>query len=361
VILRNTVRPGCGSSAASQTSRAPKAPDLEDWALRPRIRGGGKGTILTGKPPAVSSETTSEASGWPLRRELFGLELVAGGDGTRLLRVLASEFPEGPAGPRLLSGQLIIELSHSRRPPEPPRSLLPGARLAGFLQQQEHLWLRTECGAELYGDARKGVGSIFVLPAACGRLSGQIGSGSGMLVSHLLRGRGLYTVHAAAVSASNGVLLICGMSGSGKSTTAAILASESDCSLLADDRVMLADRGGELIVFPYPRPSSLRPPMAGGIPDAVVQAATAPCRPAALLFPCVRPDSRTHVQRLDPMSALRAVLQASVVRSPWIDEHFRLVSRLVRETPSYALTVGSDWGRLTGAVRSVLAPLASAA
>lgn len=315
----------------------------------------------TVKRPAESSEATSEPGLWALRGDLFGLELVARGEGERVLQVLASEFPEGPRGPRLLSGRILIEVFHSLQSPPPPRPLIAGARLAGFLQHGEHLWLRTKCGTDLYGDAKRGVGRIHATPATVEDVGSELGSGLGMLLSHLLRGRGLYTVHAAAVRAAAGTLLICGPSGSGKSTAAAILAASADFSLLADDRVMLADFGGDLAVLPYPTASSLRSPMAGLIPHAPVGSRIAPSPPAALFFPSVRLDGPTELDAINRMASFRTLLGASVVPSPSVDEHFRLVSRLARETPAYALRLGSGWTNLPSAVNSVLARLSSVA
>lgn len=54
----------------------------------------------------------------------------------------------------------------------------------------------------------------------------------------LLKRRGLYSVHASAVAAGNGVLMICAPTGAGKSTLALALAL-SGMELLADDMVFI--------------------------------------------------------------------------------------------------------------------------
>lgn len=60
------------------------------------------------------------------------------------------------------------------------------------------------------------------------------------------------TLHGACIALDGAGVLIRGPSGSGKSSLALLLASAADGALVADDRVAVDVRGGEVIALPHP-------------------------------------------------------------------------------------------------------------
>lgn len=65
----------------------------------------------------------------------------------------------------------------------------------------------------------------------------------------LLRQRGHLTLHGSAVLFGQGAVLFLGISGAGKSTTAAVLRARG-CPVIADDVIAIDSRGPQLLTFP---------------------------------------------------------------------------------------------------------------
>jgi hypothetical protein len=288
----------------------------------------------------IALERSSDTE-FVLRRDLFGLQLRVESDDVRLLDAFEAELPEPMPAPPLLRGGITIALSCSHRPPPPPVALAPGYRGEAFHQEGERLWLRTEQGTEFYGDAGLGEGRIFCPESLRDRARSELAAAA-PLIGHLLRGQGLGTIHASAVRHGAWALLACGVSGSGKSSLAALLADRNGWELLADDRVLVLS-GKPAPILPYPGRSSLRSPADRWLKSAHPVPVAEPLQIRALLFPKVAPEFPSDVQRVTKPEALKRLMAVAVSPGPWVRRHLETAASLARETPGFAVTLGENW------------------
>ncbi len=130
----------------------------------------------------------------------------------------------------------------------------------------------------------------------------------------VLQLRGYEVLHASAVSTELGLLVLCGVSGSGKSTFASALSARGN-PLWADDAVVLDIRDDDAIALQVPFRLGLRPDAAaflatGGEDHGGGNAALAPATLLALLVlgPSEHDTVLADVRRLTASSAFTALL-----------------------------------------------------
>lgn len=195
------------------------------------------------------------------------------------------------------------------------------------------------------------------------------------ILSWWLRERDLYFVHSSGVGTDSGGLLIAGNNGAGKSTTA-LTCLNSGLKFFGDNYVLVG--GG-------PRPNlstlyasaSLRIPHAKNVPDILapfnpstsVQAGKQsaylnhvyPDRMAsglplrAIAFPLLTDAPETTFQLATKRDALMALVSNSITPLSGRDpEAFQFLASLVRRLPTYRLLIGTDRGRIPGAITRLL-------
>lgn len=185
-----------------------------------------------------------------------------------------------------------------------------------------------------------------------------------MLLLELLRGQGLFWLHAGCVARDGKAVVFAGHTGSGK-TTACLNLAINGFDFLAEDRCFVRAAGGRVAVLGYPRDTAVTPeslallpalrervgaatfsarklrlPAAALFPN--VSAATA--APCLVLFPRVTGEARTSFRRLPPQQALCRLLPNSLLASqPGVSaRHFEALASLVRSARTYDLELGRD-------------------
>lgn len=201
------------------------------------------------------------------------------------------------------------------------------------------------------------------------------------VLSAWLHDAGLLTVHAAAVGTAAGAALICGRTGSGKSTTA-IMCVGSELGYLGDDVVLVEPGAGG-----GPRLHSLygsaklnrdtlawRPDLAGHVvngdrldgekalvhvgaswPAAVLRAA--PLR--LLVVPRLAQQRTNTTTPISPTTAFRAMVPDSLFTTMGpAAEMIAAIGALVREVPAVELSLGRDVDGIPAAVGAAIAAAA---
>lgn len=229
---------------------------------------------------------------------------------------------------------------------------------------------------------------LFSLDLAAGRVEGWLvephrlppdGAASFVLLAaiELLRTRGVYAVHGAALECDGRGVLIVGPSGSGK-TTACLALARAGYQCLSDDHPLLRWRNGEPELLAFPGRISATDRTIAWFPE--LQAAQdrfrrdsrkrsfelreiggyAPvggvCRPEALLFPRITGCARSVLEPLSKARALEELLpQTLLVMDPQLAaRQFQTMASLVRATPAYRLRFGEDPARLPELVDPLL-------
>jgi hypothetical protein len=202
--------------------------------------------------------------------------------------------------------------------------------------------------------------------------------------SHLLHETGATLAHAALLARGLSGVLIMGESGSGKSTLSLAFIRRG-YAYFSDEHPLLSLEGDTIVGHGFGNPigvsaRSLRsfPDLRGAArwsahrrkwylaPDAVRPASVGrACRIETVLFPRFRPAARFRAQRLRPLEFLRRLQRdeyyvglarlADGARAAR-DAHLRLLLKLVRSAPAFAVTYGArdilrlpDWlDRLRG-------------
>jgi len=185
----------------------------------------------------------------------------------------------------------------------------------------------------------------------------------------LLRQKGIYVYHAAAVSSDNLGLLIAGRSGAGKSTLAVDMVSRG-VQFMSDDRCFLHTQAGSPEIIAFPEPARVFPSNVNYIkklfalsqntgrfkisltvqeyfPDCIKK--SAPLR--AVIFPHWRPGQKSRLDRLPPAAVVRALLPLTMLcfNNDISRQHFDFNCRLALEIPGADLFLGDDrasWHRL---------------
>jgi hypothetical protein len=183
----------------------------------------------------------------------------------------------------------------------------------------------------------------------------------------LLRDRGLYALHAAAVASPMGLnLLIVGPSGCGKSTLTLALV-EAGGGFLSDDAVLLRAARGGVDAMTLREPFSIRTPSPDGGADTPPSPAVPPelrpgrrrldavrvyplqrlgrFRPHAIVCPRIVPRATSVLRAVPPSTVLHCLLAQSgpaLFGADTMPAHLDLLGRLVRQTHSYELLAGRD-------------------
>jgi hypothetical protein len=183
----------------------------------------------------------------------------------------------------------------------------------------------------------------------------------------LLRALGLYSLHAAAVVASEGTsILIIGPSGSGKSTLAVGLIRQG-WRYLSDDAVILRPQGAKIEALALRKhfyidadaaPSSAEVPFGEVVPDtagrlrrrAYVEEAypgqrMEQCVPGVLVFSRIVPQAKSSllpIRRLDALKHLLACSGPQLFDKDTMNPHLQVLKRLLQQTVAYELCAGLD-------------------
>jgi len=183
----------------------------------------------------------------------------------------------------------------------------------------------------------------------------------------LLRSTGFYSVHAAAVAAHETYgVLIAGPSGSGKSTLAVGLIREG-WQYLSDDAVLLGLRGRLVTAYAlrkdfYVEASAtsryadlpIGPPIADssggsrcrlGLEKRYVHQKIESCIPKVVLFPKISEEERSRLSYVDPVTALKHLLNASgpqLFDRATMRQHLGTLKLLLNQAAAYRLQAGRD-------------------
>jgi hypothetical protein len=194
----------------------------------------------------------------------------------------------------------------------------------------------------------------------------------------LLKRRGYFNVHAAAVAIGDRVVLLAGHSGAGKSTLAAALC-RAGCAFMSDDYVFLARRPEGLRVLAFPEELEMREDAAALMPElAGVFQSHAPSgwwkrqvrvedqwptrlswegTAAIVVFPAV---AEAAASTIDAMSASEAMSQLvsniQYTRPELAQEHMDLFGTLVRTCACYRLRTGRDLSAAAAMLRALVEP-----
>jgi hypothetical protein len=195
--------------------------------------------------------------------------------------------------------------------------------------------------------------------------------------TELLRRAGLFTVHAAAVERHGQALMLLAPSGGGK-TTAMLSLRQAGWRVLSDDHPILRDAAGVIEILPFAVPARVTADTAArftglAAPPATPRGAKAEvaigpvgqiARPSALLLTEIVDWPASRLELIARGRALEEVLRLALgLASADPDlaaRHFRLIARLVRETPCYRLLSGRHIeNELPGLVDSALMGVAA--
>lgn len=183
----------------------------------------------------------------------------------------------------------------------------------------------------------------------------------------LLRPLGLYSLHAAAVVANEGLsLLIIGPSGSGKSTLAIGLIRRG-WDYLSDDAVLLRSQveGVEALalrkhvyVDADAAPPSVEIPLGEEVPDTAGRRRrrvyledaypghhVGRCLPRVLLFSRIVPQAQSSLLPLERVDALKHLLAESgpqLFDKDTMTRHLEVLKKLLQQTAAYELRAGLD-------------------
>lgn len=183
-------------------------------------------------------------------------------------------------------------------------------------------------------------------------------------LTELLKQKGLYTIHAAALEKNGCGLLIPGASGRGK-TTCCISLLRAGYQLLSDDHPLLRENetGVEILPFPekidvtkktiefFPELKSAKEHLRQGTQkqyfyreDFYPYPQASPCKPSVIIFPYILDCPKSYLQPFPKSRSLEELLpQGLLVLDKNIARHqFQVLSRLVKNADCYQLFFGED-------------------
>ena len=196
-------------------------------------------------------------------------------------------------------------------------------------------------------------------------------------LSEILRSRGLFLIHAAALAKDGKGVLIPGFTRSGK-TTLSIALLRGGFQFLSDDRPFLKKNGEgfELLAFPealdvtdqtisfFPELRSSLNPISKSdrhkkefsvdkvYPNTIVNA----CRPKILLFPNIVDKEISQIRPLPKIEAIQKLLPHSllVFEEKAAEKQFQFLCQFVEEMDCYRLDFGRDLLEVDRVIEKVL-------
>lgn len=181
----------------------------------------------------------------------------------------------------------------------------------------------------------------------------------------VLKRRGLFTIHAAALERDEQGVLIAGASGQGK-TTACLSLARAGYRCLADDHPFLRNDGGQIGIYAFPEPMAVTDvtrcmiPELGSADTAFqpadnklsfhledVYGANAWARTAVsrvILFPQVIDWPTSYVEPVSKAQCLQELLLHGfrALNRDVAAAHFHLLARLADQAPAYRLFLGAN-------------------
>jgi hypothetical protein len=177
------------------------------------------------------------------------------------------------------------------------------------------------------------------------------------IVPLLLSARGELMLHAAAASDSDGAILLCGISGRGKSTLVDALGRRGT-DVLAEDGVRLSFDGDAVSAWPGPLGVRLRAPDGAGVkavhhhPAGGKGAGPVPVAGIGVLAP--REGERAEIRPMGVEEALAPIFSHAILARPALRQAvFSQVASLLARVPAYAIRVPDDLARLDEAAAAV--------
>jgi hypothetical protein len=176
--------------------------------------------------------------------------IATGTDVQICLKDSKSEFISASSIP-IVDFHYVSSNSDEHAQPNLRVGMIEGGKYFGFFYSDGARFAIDRAGREVHADWPEN----YSLEDACTYLLGPI-------IAFVLRLRGVICLHASAIALNDRAILLFGVAGAGKSTTAAALALRG-FSVLSDDVAVLTDLGDQFLVQPgYPRinlwPDSVR-------------------------------------------------------------------------------------------------------
>jgi hypothetical protein len=186
-----------------------------------------------------------------------------------------------------------------------------------------------------------------------------------LALTELLRHRGLYTIHAAALEKHGRGILIPGNSGRGK-TTSFISLLRYGYRYLSDDHPLIRDVGTHVEVLPFPIKIHVTDATIAFFPELLyaqhhILESGSPkqsfraedlyptsvgdcCQPVLMIFPHVVDVPHSQIELLRKSVALQALLPQAllVYDSEVARREFQVLAKLVQQLDSYRLHFGND-------------------
>lgn len=293
-------------------------------------------------------------------RPVPGIRVLVEAESPALLEAARPEFPAWeeprPGAPPLLR----VRLRCAREPHGPRAGWEAGSRGLAFRLRHPDLWLRSPGGTLFHARLDRGAARVTLPVERLPDAEREIAAGLGILLGYLLGEVGFLPIHAAAVAFQSGAVLLPGVSGSGKSSTAAALAVAGG-RLMADDLVLVRRSGGGPVVLGWARRvrldadslARLARIAPGAFPAAGCEPPE-PCPPRLLLFPQVRPDAPCALEPIPERVALGELIACSFLAGDRERTAQRLagLGELVRAAPAFRLRLGRDVERVPELVRA---------
>jgi hypothetical protein len=192
----------------------------------------------------------------------------------------------------------------------------------------------------------------------------------------MLRGRGLYWVHAATAAHAGRAALVVGQTEAGKTTTCLALVA-GGFQFLSEDRTFVYGGGEAIELLAFPKEIAvtahtlellpwLRERVGEAAPSrrkleiapaqVFPEALAARAAPGVILFPRLRPGEPSAARPISGAEALQRLLPNSLLASQAAvsARHFDALARLVAQSRCYELLLGPDIEALPDLVRGLL-------